>query len=447
MRVAISREYDSSDRENRITFKKLITHLKNNDPFFNRFSLEKAQIDSSTDEDKQEFFKAIAKNTTLTRLYLYGNFLDEKFILSFIIALKKNTSITKIKLDKNLLSEQNIKDIIEILIRNRDIALTKIIKPKEVLINLRYDDDNEYIKNEFIKRAFFAAECGDVDLLYTLLKKNPDLIYERHSCYETLLHHASSHGQVDCVKLLLQLGAKVNFNYIDSAKIETGSALNNAVENDHIIIVKLLLIAGAEVSFKRNGLPILHDARDLEMAKLLIGKGASIEDTCGKTHSSSDEGNTVLHSILRHKNPSPDLLLFLIREGVNVNEQNRNGDTPLNILVANKEQTAKNFLTCMNILLRAGADPFIKNNNGKTASTVASSLHVITINEGLMHAAAQHYETITDRSTTLHKVYKYPDCLFSRLPTDMLAIIATFTTTSTYLEEETKMAVAMKPKF
>lgn len=64
-----------------------------------------------------------------------------------------------------------------------------------------------------------------------------------------------------------------------------------------------------------------------------------------------------------------EILQFLLENGVDVNDKNDDGNTPLHCLAANGEEAEE----IIKILLENGADKTIINNNGETALDIAKA--------------------------------------------------------------------------
>lgn len=126
------------------------------------------------------------------------------------------------------------------------------------------------------------------------------------------------------------MGADVHFNYIDTLGHDNGTALHCAVEQDELVIMELLLSAGASVHARHNGFTPLHYVRSIEGARLLIAHGANVNATCeSDSRVLHCRGDSVLHSVLYFKSPPYNLVLFLIQRGADPQAPNNLGNTPL----------------------------------------------------------------------------------------------------------------------
>ena len=116
------------------------------------------------------------------------------------------------------------------------------------------------------------AREGELKDIRLLLNENPEAAnYTNDKGFSPLIL-AAYHGQKKAVKLLLEMGAKVNYAY------HQGTALHASVFKGEIEIVKMLLEKGASINFQdENGSTALHYAiiyNKEQISRLLIEKGA-----------------------------------------------------------------------------------------------------------------------------------------------------------------------------
>ena len=129
------------------------------------------------------------------------------------------------------------------------------------------------------------------------------------------------------------------------------------IMNGDLKSVKNLIDSGFDINTKDVGgwspLQYATYCDHLDIVEYLISKGVDIEskDNSGIT--------SLVRSVINNKTK---LFKYLISVGTNVNTQDFNGDTPLhtNIICNNGD------LEITKLLLKHGADPYIKNYGGHT---------------------------------------------------------------------------------
>lgn len=183
---------------------------------------------------------------------------------------------------------------------------------------------------------------------------------------EPTLYEACAREDLNLVKDLVNRGADVNKNLTAQAE----KPLHVAALNGDLAIVEFLIERGARANAHSYDIEVPtplhlavtgHQPNHLEVARLLIKHGADLE-------ASSIQDQTPLHIACKHGNV--DMVQFLIDSGADLNVQERHGFTPLVIAAMKSENLT--FRTITQMLLAAGADALIENNEGITA------LHLIT---------------------------------------------------------------------
>ena len=134
-----------------------------------------------------------------------------------------------------------------------------------------------------------------------------------------------------------------------------------AAVNGNVECIQILLDAGADVNACSPTCPTpLHYAlsnNHTECARLLLERGASPD-------AEPSPGYTPLHEAAT---ASPECLNLILGYGVRVNvREEESGMTPL------MKCARYGLPACAEILLRHGADPDIRNNEGQTALDIAS---------------------------------------------------------------------------
>ena len=185
----------------------------------------------------------------------------------------KNLSVEAYRLlHQNCSKEQKTsKTLIEDLkIQNQNLTkdLDKIDSAKESLIHFIPDGSKQRMLLE-------ASESGNVDHVRLLLELGANVNVTGNFDYEPL-HYAAQDGHIEVTKVLLQNGADINA-YNSNSK----TPLYLAVEKEQLEIIKLLLQNGADVNSKNTNFedtPLHFAAWNgyFEIAKLLLENGADV---------------------------------------------------------------------------------------------------------------------------------------------------------------------------
>lgn len=281
--------------------------------------------------------------------------------------------------------------------------------------------------SEGILTLHLASISGDVPTIKRFLDLQPD--FDVGDMYgHTPLMLAALYGRKDAVKLLLEAGAQVGavcthqLSYeLNDAMDENVTALHLAALNGCVEVANLLIRAGAgineqshrfrilpehegEIEFGDGDVPLhcaaVHD--NLDMIRYLISEGAEVDVACPDgtplsyacMYSSAEackvlleagadpnvketHSRTPLHLAMYSLEESTiaDKITLLVGAGAKINAQDDRGDTPLHI-------SAENSVDAMNIvaLIRAGADPCIKNLRGGTALMELKSANLDILN-------------------------------------------------------------------
>jgi uncharacterized protein len=127
------------------------------------------------------------------------------------------------------------------------------------------DDNNEAYE------IFNAIEVNDYAKVKTALNRNKMLI-NMITPFGTWLHVACIEGQIEIVKLLVQLGLDIN---IEAGTFNAG-AINRAASEGHYDIVRYLLTCGAKMDISepdRNPLFAAIYGGHKDIVKLLLDSG------------------------------------------------------------------------------------------------------------------------------------------------------------------------------
>ena len=194
------------------------------------------------------------------------------------------------------------------------------------------------------------------EIAQVLIEHGAD-VHARDQSQSTPLHVASSRNNAEAIQLLIKHGADV------SARNEHGSTPLHLGE--YTYTAQLLIEHGADIHArdKRQSTP-LHHLWIPETARLLIKHGADV-------HARDQEGLTPLHiaSSWPVGIAGDRKVRLLIELGASVNAYDNNHQTPLHMVSSSWSPNAKSLC----LLLENGADVDVENDQGLTALQIASS--------------------------------------------------------------------------
>ena len=175
---------------------------------------------------------------------------------------------------------------------------------------------------------------------------------------------AVTSNKPDAVKWLIELGADVNLKTGGGYTVLTYAALMTAERETHAIsseIISLLMNHGADYT---EALALAIKTNNINFVKELISNGADMNITC------TENQPPLSFALLSAKNGvSLSMIELLASNGADVNEVLDFGDgavtTPLNISVSMERPDIAS------ILLHYGADPNVRDYNGRTALVFA----------------------------------------------------------------------------
>lgn len=205
-----------------------------------------------------------------------------------------------------------------------------------------------------------TAEAGKAACIPQLIAAGLSVDF-RDQYGRTSLHCATISGQIETMRVLLELGADVNAQ-CDSDGYDSGcTPLRYALICEYTLeVVQLLLEKGARLN--PSVIPIvtpIHDAAALNLQdalKLLLGHGLDANAKAG-------DGSTPLH--FAACNEHTELVSILLAHGANINAQSNDGVTPVYIAA---ERRLKKTLR---LLLDNGANPNMETDKRLTALDVA----------------------------------------------------------------------------
>jgi ankyrin repeat protein len=218
----------------------------------------------------------------------------------------------------------------------------------------------------------WTCKYGNTDLVSYLLDIKADASMPNYDLCTPLIA-ACEEDNADVVQLLLERSDAAKA-CIDEQMADEETALITASRVNAVSCIKLLIAAGADVHLSEGfGLTALHLTDDVEIARMLIGAGA--------TDARDNDGYTAM---MRACNVGvPDLLKVLLEHGFDVNAVSNTGTSALMIAARNSPST-------LQVLLSANPPPDMnkKCSRGYTALRYAAEQGSYEAVEMLLNAGA-----------------------------------------------------------
>jgi len=203
-----------------------------------------------------------------------------------------------------------------------------------------------------------AAKYGDLASVERLLKAGAD-VNTRTAMGNTALTFAAGHGHLQMVEALLEAHANVNASDSDGY-----TPLHSAVHGDDVRVVNALIAAHADVDArtkKGNVTPLLesidmnYGKPEITLALIQAGADVNVADW---------DGNTALSIAMTES--SNQVVEALLKKGADPNSLVHN-ERPLHVAAE------YGFDETIKVLLRYGADPTLRNAGGQTPLDVVNA--------------------------------------------------------------------------
>lgn len=322
--------------------------LENNDPIYLSFFTHKQENVPITDAaayfGSLNIFKALILNKfqitseTFTKAIIGGNYeivhLCERF----------NTNMRQ-SINQAVISHRN--EILDWLLERSD--------EDEIDASLIISSGN----NILIESKNINYQCNDVLLEAVKIGHNfLNLIIQKsnfeHNEIMKCLEYSISMNDIDSFNVLLN-----HYNLTDE------DILMNSISNTDF--------------FKIKYDELKKDSDDfVNIIKICLAKSIEqntqifrfLADKCFNLSFVNDNNETLLFDAAK-KCHDTSIIEYLVRRGLDVNQQNSSRNTPLKVAVMNEN------LSIISVLIRSGADPLITNNKGESAITLAKNNHQI----------------------------------------------------------------------
>lgn len=226
-----------------------------------------------------------------------------------------------------------------------------------------------------------AVKQNQLEIVSLMAKEGADVnaVLFKQNTYPALMQ-AIEMKSVELVKVLIEAGADVSF----ASKETQDTCLAKAVVMQQKDIVQMLIKAGAKVDthniFYETPLfmaTIDQRGKNLEIADILVASGADVNAVV------TENGRTLVHAAVMISDAMPDSLQFLLGKGAVTNIYDNDGQTPLTLAVLN------NKLAAVKILVKAEADVNFPAMNGKKPMFIADELDYYKISSQLRKAGAK----------------------------------------------------------
>ncbi len=197
-----------------------------------------------------------------------------------------------------------------------------------------------------------AAKAGRTVMVDLLLTNGAD-INATDSTGKTVLIDAIQSGNTELVKMLINRGASPHIQ-----EMYGRNAYHEAAESGSVELINIIRNAGGNPlsrdSYGKTPFSLVLD-KDVTIIKAVLGSDINLSDS---------DGNTPIHIAVMNR-ILPQKLSMLLSLKYPVNRRNSTGQTPLSLAVEN------NFQETARILLENGADPFLTDNAGNCAVSIA----------------------------------------------------------------------------
>ncbi|GAB4228611.1 MAG: hypothetical protein Tsb0021_06130 [Chlamydiales bacterium] len=243
---------------------------------------------------------------------------------------------------------------------------------------------------------FDIAAYGDFNLVQKMLLAGAEPNPIDKETGLSALQNAVLHENIDAIQCLIDGGAYLNYK-----KSQYGdTALTLAVKHAKLKSIQQLLLNKEKFGKKpidclSTSLKVAIDTKQipydkkLTMIRLFLEHGANTDNTLHLAVEFSD--------IPEFFESSKEIISVLLEYNANINEKNRDGETPLHVLIKNARNLGYTaFKESAFLLISMGADLTVKNNAGSTPLDYAVILNHLEIVKEMHNHGADLSTLITD---------------------------------------------------
>jgi len=242
----------------------------------------------------------------------------------------------------------------------------KIVYLLLVLILSIYSNDALGNCDSIGRQMLMASKSGKYDMLKKTLeeaKKQGCKLYNTHGGYDSYVMAAARNQHYEIIKLLLEYGLDIDTQEKQTkSSIKYKTALMVAVEHKDIPLINFLLENGADPEHKSSAnisaLEIARTSGDIEIVKLFIEYVTDKNDLLFKVLSQKSDKNRA------------EMVNMLLKDGVDPNIKNSLNQyqaTPLIAAVVNVDIEKDTRLEIVKLLIDNGADVNARNGHDQTA--------------------------------------------------------------------------------
>jgi ankyrin repeat protein len=247
--------------------------------------------------------------------------------------------------------------LLHVACRNDDRALIETLLTNEADVNIK----NRSGRNPL----HMACANKNIDIAELLIKHDADINAQDNKC-NTCLHIACKNNDLEMVRFLVnQKKIRLDAKTISGWGRSKNTCLHITCKKGYAKIVQLLLEKNSDVNIGNNynqtPLQIACSKENLPIIKLLIN------------HKSTTEKNKIIELFMACKYRKPLTLQVLLKNNVNPNAQDKNGDTVLHqISTCHIASNKKDEWSILQLLMNKKADINIQNKQGNTPLHLAA---------------------------------------------------------------------------